>query len=87
MKISLLLVVATLALVTAEQNKLWKMFKKMMMKTDGEQKKELHEIMQMKKTVMKVILNILLAGNISLIRSAITVLTAEGGRKPLKLVL
>ena len=64
MKISLLLVVATLALASTEQNKLWKMFKKMMMKTDGEQKKELHEIMQMKKTVMKVILNILLLSNI-----------------------
>ena len=65
MKISLLLVVATLALASAEQNKLWKMFKKMVMKTEGEQKKELHEIMQMKKAVMKLILiSCLLAGNI-----------------------
>ena len=66
MKISLLLVVATLALVPAEQSKLWKMFKKMVMKTEGDQKQELQEMMQMKKTLMKVILNILLVGDIKL---------------------
>ena len=54
MKISLLLVVATLALASAEQNKLWKMFKKMLMKTEGDKKQELQDMMQMKKTVMKV---------------------------------
>ena len=54
MKISLLLVVATLALASAEQNKLWKMFKKMVMKTEGDKKQELQDMMQMKKTVMKV---------------------------------
>lgn len=53
MKISLLLVVATLALASAEQNKLWKMFKKMVMKTEGDKKQELQDMMQMKKTVMK----------------------------------
>ena len=62
MKISLLLVVATLALISAEQRKLWNMFKKMVMKTEGDQKQELQEIMQMKKTIMKVILNILHVG-------------------------
>ena len=61
MKISLLLVVATLAMVSAEQRKLWKMFKKMVMKTEGDKKQELQEIIQMKKTIVKVILNILLA--------------------------
>ena len=62
MKISLLLVVATLALISAEQRKLWNMFKKMVRKTEGDQKQELQEIMQTKKTIMKVILNILHVG-------------------------
>jgi hypothetical protein len=51
MKISLLLVVATLALVCAEQSKLWNIFKEMVMKTEGDQK---HELMQIKKIEMKV---------------------------------
>ena len=59
MKISLLLVVATLALASAEQNKLWKMFKKMVMKAEGDKKQELQEMMPMKKTIMKVILEYL----------------------------
>jgi hypothetical protein len=51
MKIFLLLVVVTLALVCAEQSKLWDIFKEMVMKTEGDQKQEL---MQIKKIEMKV---------------------------------
>merc|ERR1719339_620632 len=53
MKISLLLVVTTLALVSAEQDKLWNMFKKLVMKADGDKKQELQEMMQMKKTMKR----------------------------------
>ena len=54
MKIYLLLVVVTLDLLSAEQSKLWNMFKNMVMKTEGDQNQELQEIIQMKKITIKV---------------------------------
>ena len=54
MKIYLLLVVVTLDLLSAEQSKLWNMFKNMVMKTEGVQNQELQEMIQMKKIKIKV---------------------------------
>ena len=56
MKVILVLIVASLALATADHNqsKVWSMFSKMINKVVGEQKEELQELMQMKKTMMKV---------------------------------
>ena len=54
MKISLILVVVTLALVCAEQSKLWDIFKEMVMKTEGDQKQELQPMMQINNIKRKV---------------------------------
>ena len=85
MKFSLVLVVTTLVLVSAEQRKLWNMFNNMALKTEGGQKQELQEMMQMKKTVIKVIFKIcvLVTCNMTfyLVRQPITVLTGADGRK------
>ena len=52
MKIYLLLV--TLDLLSAEQIKLWNMFKNMVMETEWDQNQELQEMIQMKKIKIKV---------------------------------
>ena len=73
MKIVLFFIVAQLALASAEQSKIWSIISKMANKVPGNQQGELVELMQLRKTMIKVNQSNKKSNTVSLLRVLVNI--------------